>query len=144
MEDVMLLRVLTAAIGIAIAAQIGFTQNATVKLQVDKTSPTSGQQMFVSYCAPCHGVDGRGHGPVAPALKMAPVDLSLLARNNNGKFPGAHVVSVLQNGSTLPAHGTDLMPVWGPIFSRMNVANPQERMLRINNLSRYLETLQVK
>jgi mono/diheme cytochrome c family protein len=144
MEDVMLARVLTAAIGIAIAAQIGFTQNATVKLQVDKTSPTSGQQMYVSYCAPCHGVDGRGRGPVAPALKVAPVDLSLLARNNSGKFPSSHVVTVLENGSSLPAHGTELMPVWGPIFGRMNVSNPQERMLRINNLSRYLETLQVK
>jgi hypothetical protein len=91
-----------------------------------------------------HGVDGRGHGPVAPALKVAPTDLSLLARNNSGKFPATHIVAVLQNGSALPAHGTALMPVWGPIFGRMNVSNQQERQLRITNVSRYLETLQVK
>jgi mono/diheme cytochrome c family protein len=141
----MLTRVLTVVIGLAIAAHVGFSQNdSTVKMQVGKTPSTSGQQMYSSYCAPCHGIDGRGRGPVAPALKLAPTDLSLLARNNNGKFPGTHVVEVLENGSTLPAHGTSLMPVWGPIFGRMNVTNQQERMLRISNLSRYLETLQVK
>jgi hypothetical protein len=142
----MLTRVLTAAIGIAIAASIGAASqsNNKITMQVGKTSAVSGQQMYVSYCAPCHGVDGRGNGPVAPALKFAPTDLSMLTRNNNGKFPGTHIVAVLQNGSTLPAHGTALMPVWGPIFGRMNVSNQQERQLRISNLSRYLETLQVK
>lgn len=130
----------TLAVGMAYAEQ---TQGK-VTIQVNKTSPTSGKQMFSSYCAPCHGMDARGHGPVAPALKTAPTDLTALAKNNNGKFPDTHIVSVLQNGSTLPAHGTAEMPVWGPILGKMNVTNPQDKTLRISNLSRYLETLQVK
>jgi hypothetical protein len=36
------------------------------------------------------------------------------------------------------------MPVWGPILGKMSQTNPQDRMLRISNLSRFLETLQVK
>ena len=36
------------------------------------------------------------------------------------------------------------MPVWGPILGKMNHTNPQERVLRVSNLSRYLETMQVK
>lgn len=47
------------AIGIAYAGQ----NSSKVTIPVDKTSPTSGEQMCVSYCAPCHGVDGRGSGP---------------------------------------------------------------------------------
>jgi len=130
----------TLAVGIASANQ----GNSKVTIPVNKTSPVSGKQMYTSYCAPCHGVDGRGHGPVAPALKSEPADLSALARNNNGKFPDSHVVSVLENGSTLPAHGTAQMPVWGPILGKMSTTNPQDKLLRISNLSRYLETLQVK
>jgi hypothetical protein len=36
------------------------------------------------------------------------------------------------------------MPVWGPILGKMNVTNTQERLLRINNLSHYLESIQAK
>jgi hypothetical protein len=51
---------------------------------------------------------------------------------------------VLENGSEISSHGSAEMPVWGPILGKMNQYNPQDRMLRISNLSRYLETMQVK
>jgi mono/diheme cytochrome c family protein len=142
----MLKRLLITAMVVVVAASVACASQGSSKvtIPVGKTSPTSGQQMFTSYCAPCHGVDGRGHGPVAPALKIPPADLGLLSWGNHGKFPDTHVVSVLQNGSDLPAHGTALMPVWGPIFGKMNTTSQQEKLLRISNLSRYLETLQVK
>ena len=142
----MLKRFLFAVMAVVLVVSIGYAdqRNDKVTIQVNKTAPTSGRQMFTSYCAPCHGMDGRGHGPVAPALKVAPSDLSILARENHGKFPDSHIVTVLQNGAELPAHGTAEMPVWGPIFGKMNLTNPQDKMLRMSNLSRYLETLQVK
>ena len=40
----------------------------------------NGKQMYVSYCAPCHGVDGKGNGPVAAALKKQPADLAVLSK----------------------------------------------------------------
>lgn len=117
----------------------------TVVIPVNKTTPTDGKLMYGSYCAPCHGVDGRGHGPVATALKVPPTDLTGLSKANQGKFPDAHIVTVLEFGSQLPSHGSPEMPVWGPILGNMNrSATAQEKQLRISNLTRYLETIQVK
>jgi mono/diheme cytochrome c family protein len=130
----------TLAAGMSYADQ----SNAKVTIPVQRTAPTSGKAMYTGYCAPCHGVDGRGQGPVASALRTQPTDLTVLARNNHGKYPDSHIVSVLQNGSALPSHGSAEMPVWGPILAKMNMNNPQDRMLRVSNLSRYLETMQVK
>ncbi len=142
----MLKRLLVTAFAATLAAGMSYADqsNAKITIPVNKTSSWNGKQMYVNYCAPCHGVDGRGQGPVSAALKTPPTDLTFLTRNNHGKFPDAHIVSVLQNGVEIPSHGTADMPVWGPILGKMNHTNPQDRMLRISNLSRYLETLQVK
>jgi mono/diheme cytochrome c family protein len=115
-----------------------------VILPAKETTPASGKQMYVNYCAPCHGVNSRGSGPVAIALKVPPSDLTVLSKNNHGKFPDSHIATVLQNGVEISGHGSFEMPAWGPIFSNMNATSPQDRMIRINNLSRYLETFQVK
>jgi mono/diheme cytochrome c family protein len=127
-----------------VCAVYGSQADGKITINNPKTRPNNGPQMFTSYCAPCHGVDGKGRGPVAAALKSQPADLTVLSRNNQGKFPSAHVVTVLQYGSELPAHGSKDMPIWGPLFDKMNQANPQERELRISNLSRYLESIQAK
>jgi mono/diheme cytochrome c family protein len=116
----------------------------TVKIPLTKTTPISGKQMYTSYCTPCHGQDGKGHGPFADALKWQPSDLTNLAKNNNGKFPAVHVIAVLQNGVTNPAHGSAAMPVWGPILGKMDRTNPQDGNLRISNLTQYLRSLQQK
>ena len=100
--------------------------------------------MFQSYCAPCHGADGRGAGPAAPALKAQPIDLTLLSRNNHGKFPDSHIIAILQFGVVTPAHGSAQMPVWGPIFGHIDRGTDAEKQLRISNLTRYLETIQVR
>lgn len=145
-EDRMLKHVVVSACLLALLAGGAYADQARtrVNIPVARTSATSGKQMYTSYCAPCHGLDGRGQGPVSPALKSPVPDLSLLRRNNQGRFPDAHVYSVLQNGVEIAAHGTAEMPVWGPILGKMNHANSQERMLRVSNLSRFLDTLQVK
>ena len=142
----MLKRLLVTAFTATLAVGIGYADqsNSKVTIPVNKTSATSGKQMYVNYCAPCHGVDGRGQGPVASALKTPPPDLTVLARNNHGKFPDSHVATVLENGSLIASHGSAEMPVWGPILGKMNQRNAQDRLLRISNLSRYLETMQVK
>jgi mono/diheme cytochrome c family protein len=142
----MLKRLLVTAIAATLAVGMGYADQSKSKvtIPVNKTTATSGKQMYTNYCAPCHGVDGKGHGPVATALKTPPPDLTVLTRNNHGKFPDTHIVTVLQNGADIPSHGSAEMPVWGPILGKMNQTNPQDRLLRMSNLSRYLETLQVK
>ncbi|MGB7266167.1 MAG: c-type cytochrome [Terracidiphilus sp.] len=132
----------------AIVAGIGYADQSTSKVvvQVNKTSATSGKQMYVSYCAPCHGVDGTGNGPVAASLKQQPTDLANLTKNNGGKFPSEHVVSVLQFGAQNPAHGAPEMPVWGPVLGRMGSTYPQkdEAALRISKITRFLQSIQSK
>jgi len=140
----MLKSLLVTAMAALVAVSLSFADQAQSKvvIPVNKTAPTNGKQMYTSYCAPCHGTDGRGSGPAAAALKTQPTDLTALSKNNHGKFPDTHVVAILQFGSEVPAHGSASMPVWGPILGNMNRANIQEKQLRISNLSRYLETIQ--
>ena len=140
----MLKRLLFITLAVAFAVSAGYADqsNTKVTISVTKTSPTSGKQMFSSYCAPCHGVDGRGHGPAATALKTQPTDLTGLSKKNQGRFPDTHIVSVLQFGAAVPSHGSAEMPTWGPILGRINMANAQDKQLRISNLSRYIESIQ--
>jgi mono/diheme cytochrome c family protein len=140
----MLKSLLIMAMAAFVAASLSFADQAQSKLviPVNQTAATNGKQMYTNYCAPCHGTDGRGHGPAATALRSQPTDLTALTRNNHGKFPDTHVAAILQFGSEVQAHGSAQMPVWGPILGNMNRTNTQERLLRISNLSHYLETIQ--
>ena len=132
----------------AMAATLALTMSfadqpkGKVVIPAPRTDPTNGKMMHEAYCAPCHGSDGRGHGPMAAGLRVPPADLTRLARANQGKFPDARIVSVLRYGTD--AHGSPEMPVWGTVFGRMSTPNRQEKDLRMTNLSRYLESLQAK
>jgi mono/diheme cytochrome c family protein len=108
------------------------------------TSPASGKEMFVSYCASCHGKDGKGNGPAATALKQLPADLTTLAKRNGGKYPSDKVTTILRGQANLMAHGDQEMPVWGPVFWRMSGGHEEQVQMRIANLNHYLESLQEK
>lgn len=111
---------------------------------VKHTSPASGKEMFTSYCAVCHGTDGKGGGPAASALKTPPADLSVLSKSNGGKFPSMKVTSTIRGTSDLPAHGSKDMPVWGPLFWDLSHGHEGEVQQRVANLTQYIETLQAK
>lgn len=107
------------------------------------TDPSSGKAMYMEYCASCHGADGKGNGPAAPALKTAPANLTQLAAKNGGTFPDAHIMQVIKGDSAIAGHGSKDMPVWGPVFLQMGHDTAQVQ-LRIRNLTRYLESIQQK
>jgi mono/diheme cytochrome c family protein len=111
---------------------------------VRPTSAASGKEMFASYCAVCHGRDGKGGGPAATALKVPPADLTVLSQKNGGKFPSNHVASVLGGEADLSAHGNKEMPVWGPVFRGVSHGNAGEVQQRIANLTKFIESLQAK
>jgi mono/diheme cytochrome c family protein len=107
------------------------------------TSAASGEEMFNTYCAVCHGKAGKGDGPAASEFKIPPANLTLLAANNNGKFPSEHVAETIRVGPRdAKAHGSTDMPVWGRVFASMSPSGLVE--LRINNLTKYVESLQAK
>ena len=145
----MLKNLFLAGLAAALVAGVGNANQSTAKtviIPVSKAPANNGRLMYVNYCDPCHGVDGKGNGPAAAALKKQPTDLAALSRNNGGKYPSTHIVSVLQFGTAHPSHGSAEMPLWGPVLGSADSApsEPNVRSLRISNLSRYLQTLQEK
>jgi len=111
---------------------------------IKQTNPTSGKEMFAEYCAPCHGVDARGNGPAASAMKIPPPDLTQLARKHDGKYPANNVASVLKFGNGAGAHGSADMPVWGPLLESLDKYHEAAAQQRISNLVSYIQTLQQK
>lgn len=137
--------VIVAVAMLAMAQQPAPSQEKEIKhVPVKQTNASSGKEMFNSYCAVCHGVDGKGAGPAASALKVVPTDLTELATKNSGKYPSLHVSSVLRGEAETPAHGSKDMPVWGPLFRHLSQGHDAEVQQRIANLNQYIESLQKK
>src|SRR5690242_9614069 len=113
------------------------------RVPVEATPMHSGETMFRSYCASCHGVSGMGDGPAASVLKMAPADLTQLRRKHGGKFPEAYVTAKLTTVDEA-VHGSKEMPIWGPVLSSVSHGGPSEVALRIKNIVDYIERLQAK
>ena len=100
-----------------------------------------GPDLFRAYCTPCHGMDAKGGGPAAPALKTKVPDLTLLASNNQGQFPTARVRQVIMGDKVVAAHGSREMPIWGPIFHQVE-SDMDWGNVRLVNLMKYLQTIQ--
>ncbi len=137
--------ILSLIIGMAVFAMAQTATKPQVQVTpAPYTPPDSGKAMFDAYCASCHGIDGKGHGPAAPAMKSPVPDLTMLAKSNGGKYPGFSVTEVLRVTKPLAAHGSNQMPVWGPVFSQVSRHDDAVVQQRIHNLNTYIESLQQK
>lgn len=118
-------------------------QRSTVDISPSLANPSLvGADSYAFYCAPCHGKDGRGAGPVAPALKTPPSDLTKLSARNGGVFPKDRVRAFVTSGErAIPAHGSSEMPVWGPTFRALDTSDKVVNV-RIFNIVGYLESIQ--
>lgn len=74
-----------------------------------------GRALFLDYCAACHGTEGRGDGPAAADLDVPPADLTHIAKRNNGVFPRAEVMSVIDGYTRTDQHGGS-MPEFGALL----------------------------
>ena len=128
------------------AASFAAENTVIKKVPAPFTSYASGPEMFKQYCASCHGTDAKGQGPAVSALKVPPPNLTLLSRNNHGKFPGARVESAIRGDANVQAHGSQDMPVWGVVFHKMANGSPDnmQESARLRALSLYIESLQQK
>ena len=102
-----------------------------------------GPDLYRAHCAVCHGADGKGGGVLAPALKAKPTDLTILARNNGGRFPADHVRKSISGDEISVSHGSREMPVWGPIFHQIE-EDQDFGNVRLQNLAKYIESIQQK
>ena len=136
--------ILVAMSAYAIGQQAASDKTTVRHVPITNAPSNSGKEMFNSYCAVCHGKDGKGNGPAASAMKTPPTDLTLLAKNNGGKYPSSHVAAVIKGQATTPSHGSQDMPVWGPLFSSISQGHEGQVQQRITNLVTYIEGLQAK
>lgn len=110
---------------------------------------TVGAEIYLDFCATCHGVDANGQGPMAGVLLIKPVDLSALAKDNGGVFPTARVVSRIDGRDPLVSHGSP-MPVYGHYFEgndaalRTPAGQPILTSKPIVDLVAYLQSVQIE
>ncbi|WP_254442590.1 c-type cytochrome [Ruegeria arenilitoris] len=74
----------------------------------------SGEEIYMNYCATCHGLDAIGNGPMAGVLVIQPTNLTKLV-TSGGEFPTERVVARIDGQEPLVSHGSP-MPVYGPFF----------------------------
>jgi mono/diheme cytochrome c family protein len=107
-----------------------------------------GATLYRGYCASCHGLEGRGDGPVAPAMNYVIQDLRTIQARNGGVFPRQMIKEIIDGGGMRAVHGTCDMPVWGWAFylaeSRIGEEKPKKfAAARISALADYLESIQI-
>jgi mono/diheme cytochrome c family protein len=141
--------IVAAVFVVSICAAVGAQKPPADKpVPTIKTAPAvplvsvGGKENFEAYCAVCHGKDGKGTGPAAPAMKVPVPDLTTLAERNKGKFDPIRVEMIVKgSGKTAtPAHGVETMPIWGDVFRAEDRAT---QTLRIGNIVKYVQSLQV-
>ncbi|HBD91038.1 MAG TPA: cytochrome C [Gemmobacter sp.] len=107
----------------------------------------SGAEDFATYCAACHGRDGKGAGSVADTMDKPPADLTQLAAANDGSFPMTRVMSKIWGYAKAP-DGT-VMPQFAPLLDgdRMVLFDSGDGIdtptpLRLVQLAQHLRSLQ--
>jgi mono/diheme cytochrome c family protein len=130
------------SIGMSLLAQEQKPAPQVKNVSAQPIASIEGRDNFAAYCAVCHGQDGKGNGPAAPAMKVTVPDLTTIAQRNQGHFSATNVEQVIRGTgkTTTPAHGVTDMPIWGNVFMQEDRAR---LMLRIGNLVKYVETIQV-
>ena len=101
----------------------------------------NGADIYRAHCATCHGLAGKGDGPVAPALNATMPDLSTIAQRSGGVFPVERVRKIISGDELILGHGSREMPIWGSIFHQIQ----QDRdfgEIRLQNITDYLKSIQ--
>jgi mono/diheme cytochrome c family protein len=108
----------------------------------------SGLQMYEQLCSSCHGVSGRGDGPVASLIKIGIPDLTRIAYRDGGEFPTEDVRRAIDGRWDRRAHGARDMPVWGwQLYGSASVNDADERAhvdSMIDRLVEHLRSIQVE
>ena len=127
-----------AVSGLAIGAQ---AQNIEL-LNGATPPPTSGEAMYKTYCASCHGDDAKGMGGTSALLANKPADLTALSLTHSQGFPRRHVLATIRRGHA-GSPTTTPMPDWGTIFRLVvDPKHPELAEMRAIALTDYVESIQ--
>ena len=138
-----LTRCLLSALVVAVAAGPA----AAAENEGDAVLRPAGSRDYQVHCAACHGVEGRGDGPVAVVLVTRPADLTRIAARRDGEFPAGEIARMIDGRLSVTAHGPREMPVWGRIFASLapdTSTGEEVARGRIEALVEYLRSIQVE
>lgn len=139
----MLRRIITAAfLGFAVALVVSALASTGAEAQ-GKDKNARGKQLYMTYCASCHGEDGKGTGPAAAALKAPLPDLTRIPKDKDGKFPALKMRNIIDGEVVVSGHGSREMPVWGRYFKERN-SSQTTAIGNVYALMRYVESIQVQ
>ena len=136
------LTILTFSIGVAFTAYASGQSKA-------RANVGAGKELFRQHCSTCHGLDGKGSGSMYDpnsadkSRRVPPADLTVMSQQNGGTFPVDRVKEAIYNKKPVAGHGTPDMPSWGNVFYNQK-SNPKRLEARVDNLTAYIESLQVK
>ena len=112
---------------------------------------TIGSEEYRIACLNCHGVGGKGDGPIMGLLTQRPSDLTVLAKNNGGEYPFLRVYQTIDGRVAVPVHGARDMPIWGARYLeedyeryRIEFGGEDVVRARILQLVYFIQTLQQK
>jgi len=132
------------AIVLAAAFSLGF------RLCGESAPPSpapGGAALYRRYCASCHGLTGRGDGPVAETLSTPPADLTQLAKKAGGHFDEPGLIAYIDGRRWVKAHGPREMPVWGAVFDeelKDQFYSEYTGLLQSRALADYIASIQEK
>jgi mono/diheme cytochrome c family protein len=133
----------------ALIAMLFFAGSAGLSLAQEDQILARGQLHYQRYCSVCHGEQGKGKGPLAEYLKLAPTDLTQISKKNGGQFPFWRVYRIVDGREEVRGHGTRAMPIWGDeirIDEKEALPQFQEDLVagRIWQMISYLQSIQEK
>lgn len=123
-----------ASVGASLALAFAVPAEATAQAT---PPPSRGQELYVKWCAGCHGVEGRGDGPAADRMVPRPRDftqaLYQIRTTSSGSLPtDDDILRVLDNGMPGTA-----MPGWS---RKLSAAERRELLPVLKSFSRFFET----
>ncbi len=112
---------------------------------IEKT--TTGQTLYLQNCVSCHGVGGKGDGPVAARLSTPPPDLTRIAARRDGVWPALEIMEILSGYSRNILPRED-MPIIVDLLdnemSEFDTGNGEPILMptKLIAIANYLESLQ--
>jgi mono/diheme cytochrome c family protein len=121
---------------------------ATTSTRERDVRELSGMELYERLCSSCHGVSGRGDGPIASLIAIGVPDLTRIAHRDGGEFPAEDVRLTIDGRWDRRAHGARDMPVWGWQLYDTSATNDADERARvtsmIDRLVDYLRSIQVE
>jgi hypothetical protein len=118
-----------------------------VEMGCSPDSASSGRTAFINSCASCHGLTGRGDGPLAAELEVKPANLTKIAARRDGLWPMVEVMSII-DGYHRRTLTREKMPIFGDLAEGKLVpfdagdGRLTPTPVRLIALANYLESIQ--